>query len=88
MRRLSWNTELCSACNIMQNDRSARPPYLDRERHEHPVFQDTGQGASHALARELWKYAMMLEGKQLRLEHEIALLQRMVMKVELPSPPE
>lgn len=78
MQRQSWNVEMCRECSRMVKDPSARPPCLDGERHEHPVFQDTSQGASHALARELWTYAKALESKVLRLEHQMELLERMV----------
>ncbi len=76
--RLSWNTVHCRECSYMVTDPAARPPYLDRPRHEHPVFQDTKQGHAHAMARALWGYAKALELKQQKLEHQMELLKGMV----------
>ena len=51
-----------------------RPEYLSRERHEHPVFQDTTQNHAHAMARELWRYSQALELKVDQLHRQVGLL--------------
>ncbi len=68
LERLKWNMVLCRKCNYMMDIPGARPPYLARPRDEHLVFQDMGQNHAHALARELWKYAVYLEHRIAELE--------------------
>lgn len=61
LTKMSWRSYICEPCNCILTDVRARPPYLDQPMYEHPVFQQGGGDSTHALARELWDWALELE---------------------------
>lgn len=59
-----------------------KPEYLNKERHEHEVFQAGTQGPAHAMARELWIWSAHLERDNEQYRRESRGLQQTILRLE------